>query len=81
MNLLEKNLDKGIVINEGNLGGTIMSVVFGTILIVGVLIPIVVQVTATSNLTGIAATIVGFMPVFGALAGLGLIAGLVYFGK
>lgn len=54
-----------------------MAVIFGTILIVAVAIPVTITVIADSNLTGITATIVGFMPVFLALGGLALAAALV----
>ena len=54
-----------------------MTVIFGTILIVAVAIPVTVSVIATSNLTGITSTIVGFIPVFLALGGLALAAALV----
>lgn len=60
-----------------SLGGQIMAVIFGTILIVAVAIPVTITVIADSNLTGITATIVGFMPVFLALGGLALAAALV----
>ena len=54
-----------------------MAVIFGTILIVAVAIPVSISVIADSNLTGITATIVGFIPVFLALGGLALAAALV----
>jgi len=63
-----------------SIGGRVMVVIFGTILIVAVAIPITITVIDDSNLTGITATIVGFMPVFLALGGLALAASLVAFG-
>lgn len=54
-----------------------MAVIFGTILIVGAAIPIVQSTIESSNLTGLVATIVGFIPVFLALGGLALAAFMV----
>ena len=62
---------------KGAMGGQIMAVIFGTILIVGAAIPITTQTIADSNLTGLTATIVGFIPVFLALGGLALSAFMV----
>ena len=62
---------------KGQLGGRIMTVIFGTILIVAVAIPITIDVIASANLTGTTATVVGFIPLFLALAGLALAAALV----
>lgn len=59
------------------MAGTIMGVIFGTILLVAVAIPVTQNVIDDANLTGITATIVGFIPTFLALAGLGLAAALV----
>ncbi|KKN48623.1 hypothetical protein LCGC14_0651220 [marine sediment metagenome] len=46
----------------------VMGLIFLVILIVGVGIPLTQQVIDTSNLSGITATVVGFIPVFLALA-------------
>ena len=54
-----------------------MAVIFGTILIVAVAIPVSQSAIDDSNLTGITATIVGFIPVFLGLGGLALAAALV----
>ncbi len=66
------NMDK-----KGQIGGRILVVIFGIILIVAVAIPITTQVISDANLTGITATVVGFIPLFLALAGLALAAALV----
>jgi len=50
--------------------GEIIGVVIGIIVIVGVSIPVTQSVITTSNLTGLTATIVGFIPVFLGIAGL-----------
>lgn len=62
---------------KGQIGGRILVVIFGTILIVAVAIPITGDVIDTANLTGITSTIVGFIPVFLALSGLALAAALM----
>jgi len=62
---------------KGQIGGRILVVIFGTILIVAVAIPISNQVIIDSNLTGITATVVSYIPVFLALAGLALSAALI----
>lgn len=62
---------------KSNKGNVVMGVIFGTILLVGVAIPIAQEVVDTANLTGISATIVGYIPVFLALGGLALAAALV----
>ena len=62
---------------KGQIGGRILLVIFGIILVVAVAIPITVDVIAAANLTGITATVVGFIPLFLALAGLALAASLV----
>ena len=54
-----------------------MAVIFGTILIVAVAIPVTQSSIDDANLTGITATIVGFIPVFLGLGGLALAAALV----
>lgn len=58
-------------------GNAVMNVIFGTILVVGVAIPIAQQVVDSANLTGIAGTVVTYIPVFLALGGLALAAALV----
>ena len=60
-----------------SIGGRVMAVIFGTILIVAVAIPVTQDSITTANLTGITATIVSFIPVFLALGGLALAAALV----
>lgn len=54
-----RNDDRG----QGNLTGLIVGIAVAAIVGIGVGIPIVNQVTASSNLTGITATIVDFIPV------------------
>ena len=54
-----------------------MGVIFGTILLVAVAIPVTTAVIATANLTGTTATVVGFIPLFLGLAGLALSAALI----
>jgi len=54
-----------------------MAVIFGTILIVAVAIPVTQDAITTANLSGITATIVGFIPVFLGLGGLALAASMV----
>lgn len=60
-----------------SIGGRVMVVIFGTILIVAVAIPVAQDAITDANLTGITATIVGFIPVFLGLGGLALAAALV----
>lgn len=60
-----------------NLGGNVMAIIFGTILIVAVAIPVTQDAISTANLTGITSTIVGFIPVFLGLGGLALAASMV----
>ena len=55
--------------NKGQAGG-IIGLVIGIILIVGVSIPVTTSVISTSNLTGLTATIVGFIPVMLGVGGL-----------
>lgn len=62
---------------RGQLGGRILVVIFGTIMIVAVAIPVTQSVITDANLTGTTATVVGFIPLFLALAGLALAAALV----
>ena len=54
-----------------------MGVIFAVILIVGAGIPIATSVVDSANLTGVTATIVGFIPVFLALGVLGVSAALI----
>ena len=61
-----------IMANSGGFIGLVVAVV----LVIGAGIPIAQQVINTANLTGITATIVGFVPVFMAVAILALAAGL-----
>jgi len=60
-----------------SMGGRIMAVIFRTILLVGAAIPITQSTIDSANLSGTTATVVGFIPLFLALAGLGLAAALV----
>lgn len=62
---------------KAQIGGRIMAVIFGTILIVAVAIPITIDTIESANLTGTTATVVGFIPLFLGLAGLALAAALV----
>lgn len=62
---------------RAQMGGAVMAVIFAIILLVAVAIPIATQVVADSNLTGITATIVQFLPVFLGLAALAVTASLV----
>ena len=54
----------------------IIAVVIGIILLVAVAIPVTTDVIGSANLTGTASTIIDLLPVFLALAGLVLVAGL-----
>lgn len=62
---------------KGQIGGRILVVIFGTIMIVAVAIPVTLDVIADANLSGTTATVVGFIPLFLALAGLALAAALI----
>lgn len=62
---------------KGQMGGRVLAVIFGTILIVAVAIPVTQDVITTANLTGLVATVVGFIPLFLGLAGLALAAALI----
>ena len=62
---------------KGQIGGRILLVIFGIILVVAVAIPITNDVITSANLSGTTATVVGFIPLFLALAGLALAASLV----
>lgn len=55
---------------RGQMMSRVITVVVGTILVVGVGIPIAQDVISDANLSGIAATIVTFIPVFMAVGGL-----------
>ena len=55
---------------KGQMMSRVITVVVGTILVVGVGIPIAQDVINDANLTGIASTIVTFIPVFMAVGGL-----------
>lgn len=57
--------------------GTVLAVVIGIILVVGVAIPVSQDVIDSANLSGLSATIVGFIPVFLAIGGLVLAAFMV----
>ena len=57
--------------------GTVLAVVIGIILVVGVAVPVASDVIDSANLTGLSATIVGFIPVFLAIGGLVLAAFMV----
>ena len=63
--------------NKGQIGGRVLVVIFGTILIVAVGIPVTNQVIENASLTGTTATVVGFIPLFLGLAGLALAAALI----
>lgn len=62
---------------KGQMGGKIMAVIFGTILLVAVAIPITTTTISSANLSGTTAVVVGFIPLFLGLAGLALAAALV----
>jgi len=57
--------------------GTVLAVVIGIILVVGVAIPVSSEVITSANLSGLSSTIVGFIPVFLAIGGLVLAAFMV----
>lgn len=57
--------------------GVILAVIIGIILTVGVAIPVAADVITDSNLTGLTATIVGFVPVFLGIGALVLAAFMV----
>lgn len=65
------------ITKKGQMGGSVLNVIFGTILIVAVAIPVTQSVITDANLTGTTATVVGFIPLFLGLAGLALAAALV----
>jgi hypothetical protein len=62
---------------RGQMGGVVLGVIFGVILLVAVAIPVTEDVITSANLTGITATVVGFIPLFLGLAGLALAAALI----
>jgi len=62
---------------QSRMGGGVMAVIFGTILIVAVAIPVTQDAIDAANLTGITSTIVSFIPVFLGLGGLALAASMV----
>lgn len=49
--------------NKGQVGG-VLAVTIGIVLVIGVSLPISQTVIDQNNLTGLTATIVGFVPVF-----------------
>lgn len=68
-----KKLPKLILSKKGQ-NNPIVLFVIAIILLVGVSIPITQSVITSANLTGLTATIVGFIPVFLGIAGLSLAA-------
>lgn len=64
-------------IHKMAMGGRVMAVIFAVVLIVGAGIPIAQSTVDAANLSGITATIVGFVPVFLALGVLGVSAALI----
>lgn len=64
----------------GGIASAVLTVIFATILLVAVAIPITNDTITDANLSGITLTIVEFIPVFLALAGLSVAAGLIVFG-
>ncbi len=79
MNLLEKEVKKEANENLGNVMQVVMGAILSIILIVAVAIPITTQAITAANLTGMNQTIVNFIPTFLALAGLVVVAGVIYF--
>ena len=59
------------------IGGKVLYVVFAVILIVAVAIPVTSSAIAAANLTGTASTVVSFIPLFLAIAGLAVVAALI----
>lgn len=55
--------DEGGQMGAGNLVALVVGIAVAVIVAVGVAIPITNDVIASSNLTGITATVVGFIPV------------------
>lgn len=67
-NLLERNVEKRFGSNRGaSLASALVGLIIGIILSVGVAIPITQATVTDANLTGVSATVVGFLPVFVAL--------------
>jgi len=71
--MLETNVPKEFGANEAMVN-EVVGLIVALIMVVAVAIPISTQVIAAANLTGIAATIVGFVPTFLALGALVLVA-------
>ena len=67
--------------NRKGMIGTIVGLIIAIVAIVAIAIPVTQSVIDNGNLTGITATIVSFIPVFLALAGLALVAGTIGLGK
>ena len=55
----------------------ILAVIIGIILLVGVAVPITVDVVSDANLTGLTATVAAFLPVFIIIAALVLVVSLM----
>lgn len=55
---------------KGQAGGSVLIVIIAIILIVGVGIPVTQEVVSSANLTGLAATIIAFVPIFMAVGAL-----------
>jgi len=62
------------VMNKKGQTSGILGLIVAIILVVGVSIPVATDVIASANLTGLSATLVGFIPVFLAIGGLVLAA-------
>jgi uncharacterized membrane protein len=63
--------------NRKGMVGMIVGLIVAIVALVAIAIPVTQSVIDSGNLTGITATIVGFIPVFLGLAGLALVAGVV----
>lgn len=59
---------------KGEMNSTVIYLIVGIILIIGVGIPVANDVITDANLTGLTATIVEYLPVFMAVGGLVLVA-------
>ena len=57
-------------------GNMIIGVVIGIVLLVAVAIPVTQSVITSANLSGTAGTVIDLLPLFLAIAGLVLVAGL-----
>ena len=55
-------------LKHGDLTGSVIGLAVAAVVAIGAGIPIVTQVITSSNLTGITATVVGFIPVMIAIA-------------